>query len=45
MAPSATEVQYINETVLKDKDIHIEHNADDHVAFGKLLTSLFHVRN
>jgi hypothetical protein len=36
MAPSATstEIEHINHLVLKEKDINIEHNIDDHVAFG-----------
>lgn len=37
MAPSATsihEVEHINHLVLTEKDINIEHNIDDHVAFG-----------
>jgi hypothetical protein len=36
MAPSATstEIDHINHLVLTEKDIHIEHNIDDHVAFG-----------
>lgn len=36
MAPSAieTEVEHINHIALTEKDIIIEHNADDHVAFG-----------
>jgi len=45
MAPSATsihEVEHINHMVLTEKDINIEHNIDDHVAFGtsKVLRSL-----
>lgn len=35
MAPSATEIQHINDTVLKERDLNTQHNADDHVAFGK----------
>lgn len=36
MAPSAieTEVEHINHIALTEKDINIEHNVDDHVAFG-----------
>ncbi|KAM0705528.1 hypothetical protein Q7P35_006887 [Cladosporium inversicolor] len=36
MAPSATstEIEHINHLVLTEKDINIEHNVDDHVAFG-----------
>jgi hypothetical protein len=39
MAPSATsihEVEHINHLVLTEKDINIEHNIDDHVAFGTI---------
>ena len=34
MAPSATEVEHINEIVAKLPDISIEHDVDDSVAFG-----------
>lgn len=36
MAPSATstEIEHINHLVLTEKDINVEHNIDDHVAFG-----------
>lgn len=36
MAPSATstEIDHINHLVLTEKDINVEHNIDDHVAFG-----------
>lgn len=36
MAPSATasEIEHINQLVLTEKDINVEHNIDDHVAFG-----------
>ncbi|QIW96925.1 hypothetical protein AMS68_002443 [Peltaster fructicola] len=34
MAPSATEIEYINESVLKEIDLNVQHNTEDHVAFG-----------
>lgn len=36
MAPSAIsdEVEHINHVALKERDINIDHNIDDHVAFG-----------
>lgn len=36
MAPSAidVEVDHINHVALTEEDINIEHNIDDHVAFG-----------
>jgi hypothetical protein len=43
MAPSATaihEVEHINHLVLTEKDLNIEHNIDDHVAFGTLKSSV-----
>ena len=34
MAPSAVEVEHINEVIEKEPTVHVEHNIDDHVAFG-----------
>ncbi|KAI6801005.1 isochorismatase hydrolase [Hortaea werneckii] len=34
MAPSAIEVDHINEIIEKEPTVHVEHNIDDHVAFG-----------
>lgn len=34
MAPSAIEVDHIKEIIEKEPTVHVEHNIDDHVAFG-----------
>ncbi|OQO06391.1 hypothetical protein B0A48_08981 [Cryoendolithus antarcticus] len=34
MAPSATEIEHINHVILQEIDLNVEHDADDHVAFG-----------
>lgn len=34
MAPTAVEVELINEIIQKEPAVTVEHNIDDHVAFG-----------
>ena len=34
LSATSTEIEHINHLVLTEKDINIEHNVDDHVAFG-----------
>ena len=34
MAPTAFEIAYINEVIQKEPTVTVEHNIDDHVAFG-----------
>jgi len=34
MAPTAVEVEHINSYIAKEPTVVVEHNVDDHVAFG-----------